>query len=183
MYLDDNIKKNLADIQILLRDKEFTKAENLLHDNLKITQNNFETFFLLGTIAGIKKNFDKAETYLKKSLSINPKHINANINLAIILKKNNKIEEAKNLFEKTNKLDENNLESLCGLAQIYEENKNFKEAESFYQKVLKINTNHHVANHSYGKLLLKLNKHKEGLKLIEKISGIIRFEKEKFLII
>jgi len=183
MNTENLLKKNLTNIQNLLKNKEFTKAEKLLQDNLKIEKNNFETFFLLGAISGIKKKFDLAETYLKKSLSINPNHINANINLAIILKKINKVVEARNLFEKVNQLDEKNLESLCGLAQIYEENKNFKEAENFYQKVLKIDPYHHVANHAYGKLLLRFNKHQEGLKLIEKISGIIRFEKDNFKII
>ena len=48
---------------------------------------------------------------------------------------------------------------------------------------IKIDSNHHVANHSYGKLLLKLNQHINGLKLIEKVSGIIRFKKDILQII
>ena len=53
----------------------------------------------------------------------------------------------------------------------------------FFKKVLEIDSNHHVANHSYGKLLLKLNQHIKGLKLIEKVSGIIRFKKDILKII
>ena len=44
---------------------------------------------------------------------------------------------------------------------------------------MEIDPNHHVANHSLGKLLLKLNKHNEGLKLIQKVSGMIRFQQMK----
>ena len=72
---------------------------------------------------------------------------------------------------------------MCGLAQIFEEEGNFKMAETFFKKVLGINPNHHIANHSYGKLLLKFNQHIKGLKLIEKVSGIIRFKKDILKII
>ncbi len=51
-------------------------------------------------------------------------------------------------------------------------------AETYFKKVLEIDSNHHIANHSYRKLLLKLNQHIKGLKLIEKVSGIIRFNKK-----
>ena len=67
MNTENLLKKNLTNIQNLLKNKEFTKAEKLLQDNLKIEKNNFETFFLLGAISGIKKKFDLAETYLKKA--------------------------------------------------------------------------------------------------------------------
>ena len=60
---------------------------------------------------------------------------------------------------------------------------NLKSAKEYYQRVLDIDSNHHVANHSLGKLLLKLNKHNEGLKLIQKVSGMIRFQQNEIKII
>ena len=72
-----------------------------------------------------------------------------------------------------------NVNSLCGIAQIFEKKNNLKSAREYYYQVLEIDSNHHVANHSLGKLLLKLNKHKEGLKLIQKASGMIRFQQNE----
>ncbi len=176
--MDSEIKTNIDKSQEFLRKKDFNSAELILLKNLKISNESFETFFLLGAISGIKKNLQKAETYLQKAINLNSSHINSILNLAIIQKKmNKKIDSIKN-FEKVIELDKDNLEGLCGLAQIFEEDEKFTIAETYYNKVLKIEPNHHVANHSYGKLLLKLNQHAQGLKLIEKVSGIIRFQKD-----
>ena len=181
--MEKEIKDNIEKSQKLLKKKDFDKAELTLLKNLEISNNNFETFFLLGTISGIKKNLGNAETYLKKAISLNNSHINAIKNLAIILKKLNKRKESIENFKKIIDIDKNDADTLCGLAQIYEEDGNLKEAEIFLKKALKVDSFHHVANHSYGKLLLKLNNHLDGLKLIEKISGIIRFTKETLKII
>ena len=177
--IDENITKS----QNLLSEKKFDAAEIILLKNLKISNNNFETYFLLGSIAGIKKKFEEAENYLKKALNIKSSHITSNLNLAIILNKLNKKQDAIKYFKKATDLDKNNVESLCGIAQVYEEELDFDNAKIFLIKALDINPSHHVANHNYGKLLLKLNKHSEGLKFIEKISGMIKFKSNNFEII
>lgn len=179
----NEIKSNINKSQEFLKKKDFNNAELILLKNLEITNDSFETFFLLGTISGIKNDLVRAENYLKKANNLNSSHINCFLNLAIIQKKMNKKNDSINSFEKVLKLDRNNLESLCGLAQIFEEDENFNMAEIYFKKVLEIDSNHHIANHSYGKLLLKLNQHSKGLKLIEKVSGIIRLEKEILKII
>ncbi len=179
----DEIKKNLDEAQKFLKIKNFDLAENCLIKNLKISQDSFETFFLLGVTMGIKKRFDDAESFLKKAISLNSNHINLNLNLAIILKKLNKIDESLQYFEKLIKLDKDNVDGLCGLAQIYEERKKLDKAEKYFLQAIDINPKHQIANHAYGKMLLKLNKHADGLKFIEKASGIIRFTKENFKIL
>ena len=65
------------------------------------------------------------------------------------------------------------------MAQIYEDKNKLDDTEKYLKQALKINPKHQIANHAYGKILLKLNKHKEGLKFIEKASGIIRLTKDK----
>ena len=87
-------------------------------------------------------------------------------------------EKSKNCFEKVINLDKKNIESYCGIAEIFEKKGNLKEAEIFYKKAIKIDDLHHIANHRYGKLLFRLNQHLKGLKLIEKVSGMIRFKNE-----
>ena len=178
--MEKKILDNIEKAQEFLKKKDFDEAEIMLLKNLEITNNNFETFFLLGTISGVKKNFNKAENYLKKAISLNGSHINSIQNLSIILKKLNKKKESIKYLKKIIELDKNNADSLCTIAQIYEEEKNLDEAETFYKKALKVNPSHHVSNHAYGKLLLKLNKHLDGLKFIENASGIIRFKKDTF---
>ena len=173
-----NIKENIENAQQFLKKKDFANAETLLLKNLEITKDNFETFFLLGSIYGIKKNFNKAVSYLEKAINKKPDHINSILNLGIILKKIDQTKKSINCFEKVINLDEKNIESYCGIAEIYEEKGNLKEAEVFYQKALNIDNLHHIANHRYGKLLFKLNQHVKGLKLIEKVSGMIRFKNE-----
>ena len=159
----EDIKKNIENAQQFLKKKDFVNAESLLLKNLEITKNNFETFFLLGSIYGIKKNFNKAVLYLEKAVDLKPDHIISILNLGIILKKINQTEKSIHCFEKVINLDEKNIESYCGIADIYEEKGKLKEAEVFYR---------------YGKLLFKLNQHVKGLKLIEKVSGMIRFKNE-----
>jgi len=181
--MDREIKSNIDRSQEFLKKKDFNNAELILIKNLKISNDNFETFFLLGAISGIKKNYEKAEIYLKKAKDLNSSHVNSILNLAIIQKKMNKKIDSINNFKKVIELDKGNLEGLCGLAQIFEEDENFTLAETYFKKVLKIEPNHHVANHGYGKLLLKLDQHNQGLKLIKKVSGIIRFQKDKIQII
>ena len=181
--MNNEIKNNIDRSHQFLKNKDFENAENVLLKNLEISKDNFETFFLLGTIYGMIKKLDKAEIYLKKSIFLNPSHKNSILNLAIILKKMNKKKECIIYFKKVIELDKKNVEGLCGLAQILEEEQNYIEAENYFKKILNIDPNHHVANHSYGKLLLKLNQHLTGLKLIEKVSGIIKFKKDNFEII
>ena len=179
----DEIKSNIDRSKEFLKNKDFNSAELILLKNLELSNESFETFFLLGTIAGIKMNLDQAEIYLKKAKDLNSNNKNLFLNLAIIQKKMNKKDESIYNFKKVIELEKDNLEGLCGLAQIFEEEGNFKMAEAFFKKVLEIDSNHHIANHSYGKLLLKLNQHIKGLKLIEKVSGIIRFNKDTLKII
>ncbi len=175
--MNNEIEININKAQELLKEKDFNNAESVLLKNLEISDVSFETFFLLGAISGIKKELSKGEMYLRKAISLNPSHINSFLNLAIILKKIDKKKESIKFFHKVIELDKDNLEALCSLAQIFEEDNNLTMAESYYKKVIKIDSYHHIANHSYGKLLLKLNRHIDGLKLIEKVSGIIRFKK------
>ena len=173
------IKSNINKSQEFLKIKDFDSAENCLMKNLEISNDNFETFFLLGVINGIKKKFNNAEVFLKKAIKLNSKHVNLNLNLAIILKKLNRIDESIKFFNNVIELDQNNVEGLCGLAQIYEDKNELDGAEKYFKQALRINPKHQIANHAYGKILLKLNKHKEGLKFIEKASGIIRLTKDK----
>ncbi len=177
--MNEEIKINISKSQEFLKNKDFNNAELTLLKNLDISNENFETYFLLGVISGIKKKFNRSEIYLKKAIDLNSSHINSFLNLAIIKKKLDKKKESFDCFQKVIELDKDNLEALCALAQIFEEDANYNVAETYYKKVIKIDPNHHVANHSYGKLLLKLNQHINGLKLIEKVSGIIRFKKKK----
>ena len=181
--MTEEIKSNIKKSQEFLKKKDFNNAELILLKNLEISSENFETFFLLGTIAGIKNDLIKAETYLKKAQNLNSNNKNLFLNLAIIQKKINKRDDSIDNFKKVVELNNKNLEGLCGLAQIFEEEGNFNMAKTYFQKVLEIDSNHHIANHSYGKLLLKLNQHIKGLKHIEKVSGIIRFNKDILKII
>ena len=181
--MDQKIKINIEKSQELLKKKDFNNAELILLKNLDISNESFETFFLLGVISGIKKELSKSEMYFKKTINLNPSHVNSFLNLGIISKKMNDKKRSIEYFKKVIELDKDNLDGLCGLAQIFEDEKNFTKAEIYYKKVIEINSNHQIANHSYGKLLLKLNKHIDGLKLIEKVSGIIRFKKDILQII
>ena len=181
--MDQKIEINIKRSQEFLKKKDFNNAELVLLENLDLCNESFETFFLLGVISGIKRELTKSETYLKKAINLNPSHVNSFLNLAVISKKMNNKKKSIEYFKKVVELDKNNLDGLCGLAQIFEEDRNFTKAEIYYKKVIKISSNHHVANHSYGKLLLKLNQHINGLKLIEKASGIIRFKKDILQII
>jgi tetratricopeptide (TPR) repeat protein len=183
MNLDTKIKKNIENAQMLIKEKKFNEAILVLKDNLKISKNNFETYFLLGTINGLKNDMSLAELYLEEAIQINPQHINTILNLAIISKKLGKIDQSIEYFKRLQELDCKNVNCLCGLAQIYDEKRDYIKAEEYFKNAINIDQSHHVANHGYGKLLLKLNKHYHGLKLLEKASGMIKFKKNVIEII
>ena len=57
------------------------------------------------------------------------------------------------------------------------------QAKKYYEKALNLNPNINETLDEYGKILLKLNKHAEGLNFIRKGTGFIRFEEKNFSLI
>ena len=69
------------------------------------------------------------------------------------------------------------------LANILQRNGKLEEAKKNYQKGLSIDSKNKNILTSYGYLLLKLNKHTQGLKFINDGDGVIVFEQEGLKII
>ena len=76
--------------------------------------------------------------------------------------------------------DQDYIIALNNLAQILSEQNNPKEADEYYKKSLKLDPEKLETIKGYGNNLLKLNRHSEGLNMIKKASGVIKFNKKNF---
>ena len=88
-----------------------------------------------------------------------------------------------NNFNEELKLDKSNKDALNNIAKIYKDLNNYEKSIIYYEKCLNIDSNYKNACLGYGGLLLKLNKHNEGLKYLQKGTGFIRFNGDKVQII
>jgi len=57
------------------------------------------------------------------------------------------------------------------------------ESKKYFEKVINLYPNNPEVAQGYGKLLLKLNQHNEGLKYIKKGTKFIRFTEKNYKII
>jgi tetratricopeptide (TPR) repeat protein len=137
-----------------------------------------------------KNNLRDAEKFYKEAIKQNPNHLNSLFYLAGLFAQRKFFNDAKELFEKVIKINPNYpaaSDNLCSiykmLASISLKNKRMNDAKNFFEKVLTLNPDDLEANHEYGILLLKTNKHPEGLNYIKKGTGFIRFESGSYKII
>ena len=70
-----------------------------------------------------------------------------------------------------------NIDALLGLANINHMKKNYNQSNKLYLKVLKIDENSKNAYTGLGGTLLAQGKHENGLEMLKKGSGIVRFER------
>ena len=89
-------------IQELLNQKDFLKAEELIHDRLKKDSQSADAYYLLGVSHYFQGKVGPTISYLKKALEIDPRHTDAAICLSVLLNDLGKYEDAKKIFEQAN---------------------------------------------------------------------------------
>lgn len=89
-------------IQELLNQKDFAKADEMIHARLKNDANSADAYYLLGVSQYFQGKVGPTIQYLKKSLEIDPRHTDSAICLSVLLNDLGKYEDAKKIFEQAN---------------------------------------------------------------------------------
>ena len=168
----------------LFKNSSFNKAINLLNQIiLEDINNDYMSFFLLGTSYLNERNLELAEKNLKISIDQNKNYYNSNHNLGVTLQLKENFKEALVLFQKALELKPKNLGTLNHIGECYERTKSFENAKKYYNKVLEIEPNNKIALKGLARILIKFGFHKQGLDYFQKSAGLIRLSKEGFKII
>ena len=163
----------------LVNNKKFDEALKLLN---QIKIDDYQSYFLKGTIYLAQNKLDLAEKNLIMSSQQNIKNylIFHNLGLIYQIKGNNDL--AKDNFLKAISISEN-IESLSELGKLYLNENNFDEAEKYLKAVLKKDKDHRRTNIRLGNLYLKKFDNKKGWSYIFKGTGVIRFAENNYEII
>lgn len=89
-------------IQELINNGDFSRAEKLVQDRLRTTPDDPDAFYLLGVIFYFQGQLGPAVENLRRSLAIDPKHTDSAICLSVLLNDVGKYDEAKRVFEQAN---------------------------------------------------------------------------------
>jgi len=180
-------KKNndleLTEVIQLINNSSYLKAINLLENINKKNNGNFKSYYLLGSLYLKLNKLDPAENNLKKTIQLNDKAVSAYHNLGIVLSLKKDIEASNFYLLKSLDLDPENIETIIELGRNYEIINQYSNAKNYYLKALELDVTSKVANNLLGRMMINEGFHKEGLKYIQKSSGLIRFNKNNFEIL
>ncbi len=157
----ENHKKNNLDL-----------AKKLYKEILKIDPKNFETNFMMGSLAGQINDFKSAKNYLKMAVKIQPKNQFAYNNLGNVFKELKDIKKSKICYEKTIKINPLNVNANYNLGLIAQEEKDYKKAILIYEKVIKINSDHANTYHNLGLIFKEIDEFEKAEICFKKILRI-----------
>jgi len=172
--MDDKSNQIFPKIQLLIKEKQFEHALQLMQvydENLK---KNYLYFFYHGLINQSTGLIKEAINCYKKTLALNPKHIISYINLAKIYDENKEFTESLENLKLANELDSTNEQIIYLLARSYQKN-NVDERAIFYFNQIKSNLKKNTVVLSLAKCHSKLKNYDEAIYHYEKY---LRLEKK-----
>ena len=176
-------QQQLNDLLEYYQTKQYDDAEKL---SLSITQEFPKYQFAWKVLAVVLKLTGRISESLvasQKSVELDPQDAEAHNNLGSILQELEKLKDAMNCYKKAIELRPNFAQAHSNLGIILGLLKRLDEAEASYKKALSIDPTLKKTLVAYGNLLLKLNKHLDGLKFIDEGQGVIVFTESSFKII
>jgi|TARA_Y100000389_G_scaffold176837_1_gene188648 tetratricopeptide (TPR) repeat protein len=181
--IDLDTEKKFLEADKLRNKNQFKDAINILD---KIIKKYPEFLPALNNIAlnyvNIK-NFIEAEKYYSICLNLKPEELIFINNLAKVFHDTNQYKKALPLLQKSLMKNKEQLDIIKITAKCLFELDLTKDLDIFLSKVLKKYSDDITLKYYYGKNLLKINKHIEGLNMLKKTLGVIEFDKKKFKII
>ena len=148
-----------------------------LKRSYSLNNKSFESLNNIGLQYEYSNKLDKAIKYYSSAIKINKEFELGYTNLAGVLEKQGELDKAHDLYEACLKINEINIDALLGLANINHMKKNYNQSNKLFLKVLKIDENSKNAYTGLGGTLLAQGKHENGLEMLKKGSGIVRFER------
>ena len=89
-------------IQDLLSNRDFARAEKLIHEKIGRESGGADGYYLLGVLYYFQGQLGQTVENLKKALSIDPHHTDASICLSVLYNDIGKYDDAKRVFEQAN---------------------------------------------------------------------------------
>ena len=132
----------------------------------------------------VKENqLEEAEISCRKAIELEPNLSKTHYNLGLVISKLGRLEEAGAIYKKAIELEPDNSELYYSLALTLQNSGKLEESRTIYKKALNLDSSDKRIKIGYGKLLLKLNENKNGLKILSEGQGVIEFEKSGVKII
>lgn len=152
-YLFEAINKNPGEIshysnlaRILIKQKKFKPAEEILNKGIKINSSDSHIFFEFGSLERHKKNFNKSTEYFEKVLGINPQFPNVLlfigknfIDLALETNDKKYNDLAKIKFLESAKLFPENVDADYLLSELFDYSKEKQHQQIMLSKIENIN--------------------------------------------
>ncbi len=148
-----------------------------LKKSYSLNDKSFESLNNIGLQYEYSNELEKSIKYYSSAININKEFELGYTNLAGVHEKLGELDKANDLYAACLKINENNIDALLGLANISHMKKNYNQSNKLFLKVLKIDENSKNAYTGLGGTLLAQGKHENGLAMLKKGSGIVRFER------
>ena len=116
-------------------------------------------------------------------LNIKPDELIFINNLAKVFHDTNNYKKAIPLLQKSLSTNSKQIEIMKIAAKCLFEIDSRKELDSFFLKALKIFPEDKTLRYYYGRNLLRMNKHINGLNILKETIGVIEFDEKKFKVI
>lgn len=181
--VNDEIKNKFQEAEDLRFKNRFEDAIKIYKEIVKKIPDFNPALHNIGVCYTNLKKIDEAEKYYVKCLNLNGIHFQTLNNLAkIYLEKKNYVKAFPLLKNSLSKVP--NQEKVAeSMAECMFNLKFTKELDLFCSHALKTYPSNKIFPIFYGKNLLRLGNHKEGVKQLTKITGAIEFSDEKVKII
>ena len=142
--MNDNnqIKKLINDGLSNHQKQNYSEAEKIYNEVLKLSPNNAIVFYLLGTLMAQNNKNDLAEELLKKSIKINPKNADAQYNLGNVFQKQKNYSDSISSYYNAIKIYPKYIKAYYNLAEIFSEQNEYEKSIIQYKKILEINPKH-----------------------------------------
>ena len=140
------------DINELILNKEYEKAEKLLKNLYYKNEIDYLQLHQLAFLNIIKSNSEEAINLLKESIEKNPKYPNSYSDLGSLYLKENQISEAKKYFLKSLDFNKNLFSSLNNLGLIYKNQKDYKSSIKYFLNALNVNPRNYLVVYNLAQL-------------------------------
>ena len=155
MYTQINYLMNLA-VEYIQKD-DFSGAERLLTQALRLSPKNSEALRLLGVSLAFRKDLQDALSALNKSIKADPANWLAHSNRGNVLRELNEFEASLKSYEKAIALQPNYSEAYNNRGNLLQDLKRFDEAVMSYEKAIALQPNYVDAYNNLGNALKKLS--------------------------
>jgi tetratricopeptide (TPR) repeat protein len=156
----------ISKVEILMQQKKYAEAEQILRDLLSQDSSNVEYLALLSEINLQQERFDIARTLINNAIGITPDapylyHTKSRISLA-----REDYNDAENSVKTAIELDPNDADFYALLGYIRLERKDFKDSLSLADRALAIDSENLLALNTRSTALLKLDRHVDSFNTI-----------------